>query len=160
MENLRRSTLVRPAVAQDPDTPSIGLPQQYNCQNAARGSLPDGRDGAEAASRAYVESAEFLRNRPPANSLPSSLASPIRSTSWRLTTNRSVADAMTMSRRIRLRPQLRLRSAYQRPTSLPTKPPSASSGSFATASLPSRCRCGARGAWRGRPLNAPPCSRS
>lgn len=60
MESLFRLILVRPAVAQDPDNPSIDLTQESDFQNALRDALPEGRDGVEAVCRNYVESDEFL----------------------------------------------------------------------------------------------------
>ena len=64
MESLFRLMLVRPAVAQDPENPSIDLTQESDYQNAQREVVPGGRDGAEVVSRTYVQSDEFLGATP------------------------------------------------------------------------------------------------
>lgn len=60
MENLFRLMLVRPAVRQDPENPSIDLTQQSDYQDALRATLPAGRDRAKVVSRSYVQSGKFL----------------------------------------------------------------------------------------------------
>lgn len=60
MENLFRLMLMRPAVAQDPQNPSIELAQESDFQNSLREAVPDGRQRAEEVSREYVEGDEFL----------------------------------------------------------------------------------------------------
>lgn len=60
MENLFRLMLVRPAVRQDPENPSIDLSQQSDYQDALRAALVGGRDRAKAVSRSYVSSGRFL----------------------------------------------------------------------------------------------------
>lgn len=62
MENLFRLMLLRPAVAQDPQNPSIDLTQESDFQNALREAVPDGRQRAEEVSREYVENDDFLGN--------------------------------------------------------------------------------------------------
>ncbi|PWW25184.1 hypothetical protein JD79_04382 [Geodermatophilus normandii] len=60
MEDLFRLMLLRPAVTQDPESPSIDLTQDSDYQNALREAVPGGREGAEEVSRAYVQGDEFL----------------------------------------------------------------------------------------------------
>lgn len=62
MENLFRLMLVRPAVTQDPEQPSILLAQDSDYQNAVRAAVDTGRgrDGVEEASAAYAASADFV----------------------------------------------------------------------------------------------------
>ena len=43
MENLFRLMLVRPAVAQDPENPSIDLTQESDYQNSLRDAIPGAR---------------------------------------------------------------------------------------------------------------------
>lgn len=73
MENLFRLMLVRPAVAQDPENPSIDLTQESEYQDALRESLRGGRDRVEALTRLYVASDEFLSD-PADNEFASNLA--------------------------------------------------------------------------------------
>lgn len=76
MENLFRMMLVRPAVAQDPDKPSIDLTQASPFQNQLRRVAADGGEARAAAkpiARAYVASQDFL-GIPAANPLAAQLA--------------------------------------------------------------------------------------
>jgi hypothetical protein len=61
MENLFRLMLVRPAVAQDPESPSISLDQESDYQGALHAAVASGagRSGIEEASSAFVASSEF-----------------------------------------------------------------------------------------------------
>jgi len=61
MENLFRLMLVRPAIAQDPENPSISLAQETDYQKALRAAVASGagRGGIEQASATFVASAEF-----------------------------------------------------------------------------------------------------
>lgn len=61
MENLFRLMLVRPAVAQDPENPSISLVQESDYQAALQAAVTNGagRPGIEEASSAFVASPEF-----------------------------------------------------------------------------------------------------
>jgi hypothetical protein len=63
MENLFRLMLVRPAVAQDPENPSIDLTQDSAYEKEVRKVVAGGGDvrgGLEKASTAYVNGAEFI----------------------------------------------------------------------------------------------------
>lgn len=61
MENLFRLMLVRPAVAPDPDNPSIPLAQESDYQAALQAAVDGGagRDGIEEASSAFAASPDF-----------------------------------------------------------------------------------------------------
>ena len=75
MENLFRLMLVRPAVAQDPENPSIDLTQDSPYQRALRKVVQDGggRKGAETATAAYVGGPDYLGD-PAGNPLADRLA--------------------------------------------------------------------------------------
>ncbi|WP_431912631.1 hypothetical protein [Nonomuraea jabiensis] len=62
MENLFRLMLTRPAVAQDPETPSIPLGQDTPFQDALREAVgaAQRRTAIEAAATAYVAGSEFI----------------------------------------------------------------------------------------------------
>jgi len=63
MENLFRLMLMRPAVAQDPENPSIDLTQESAYQKELRKVVAAGGDvraGIEKASTAYVQTADFI----------------------------------------------------------------------------------------------------
>jgi len=62
MENLFRLMLSRPAVAQDPQNPSVELAQETPYQGALRDAVASGRGraGIEAAGTAYVAGSDFI----------------------------------------------------------------------------------------------------
>lgn len=62
MENLFRLMLVRPAVSQDPEHPSIALEQASDYQDALRAAVATGtgRQGIEEASQRYAASDSFV----------------------------------------------------------------------------------------------------
>jgi len=62
MENLFRLMLLRPAVGQDPEQPSIELDQRSPYQVALRAAVADGggRPAVEAASQQFAESDQFV----------------------------------------------------------------------------------------------------
>jgi len=62
MENLFRLMLVRPAVSQDPEQPSIPLAQDSDYQNAVRAAVDagQGRPGIEDASMVFAASPDFV----------------------------------------------------------------------------------------------------
>ncbi|WP_307485008.1 hypothetical protein [Pseudarthrobacter sulfonivorans] len=64
MENLFRLMLVRPAVSQDPEQPSIPLDQESDYQNALRAAVAsgEGRQAIEAASAQFAASEGFVHN--------------------------------------------------------------------------------------------------
>jgi hypothetical protein len=64
MENLFRLMLVRPAVSQDPEQPSIQLDQESDYQNALRAAVASGagRRAIEAASAELAASGDFVRS--------------------------------------------------------------------------------------------------
>ncbi len=63
MENLFRLMLVRPAVSQDPEQPSIPLAQDSDYQHAVRAAIDagQGRPGIEDASRVFAGSPDFVQ---------------------------------------------------------------------------------------------------
>lgn len=63
MENLFRLMLVRPAVSQDPEQPSIQLEQESGYQDALRAAVDSGagRQAIEAASAQFAASADFVK---------------------------------------------------------------------------------------------------
>lgn len=75
MENLFRLMLVRPAVGQDPESPSIDLTQESTYQTALREVVEQGggREGAEAVTTVYVNGPAYLSD-PADNPLADQLA--------------------------------------------------------------------------------------
>jgi hypothetical protein len=63
MENLFRLMLLRPAVSQDPEQPSIELDQESAYQDALRAAVASGagRPGVETVSAEYAGSADFVQ---------------------------------------------------------------------------------------------------
>ena len=63
MENLFRLMLLRPAVSQDPEQPSIELDQESAYQDALRAAVAagGGRKGVEAGSAEFAASADFVQ---------------------------------------------------------------------------------------------------
>ncbi|MGW5366408.1 hypothetical protein [Actinopolymorpha pittospori] len=63
MENLFRLMLLRPAVSQDPEQPSIELDQESAYQDALRAAVASGagRPGVEAVSAEFAASADFVQ---------------------------------------------------------------------------------------------------
>ena len=64
MENLFRLTLMRPAVSQDPEQPSIQLDQASGYQDALRAAVASGtgRQAIEAASAQFAASDDFVQS--------------------------------------------------------------------------------------------------
>src|SRR5262249_45875884 len=64
MENLFRLTLMRPAVSQDPEQPSIQLDQKSGYQDALRAAVASGagRQAIEAASAQFANSDDFVQS--------------------------------------------------------------------------------------------------
>jgi hypothetical protein len=64
MENLFRLMLLRPAVSQDPEQPSIELDQESAYQDALRAVVAagGGRQGVEAASAEFAASTDFVQD--------------------------------------------------------------------------------------------------
>lgn len=64
MENLFRLTLMRPAVSQDPEQPSIRLDQASGYQDALRAAVASGagRQAIEAASAQFAASDDFVQS--------------------------------------------------------------------------------------------------
>src|SRR5437867_3400285 len=62
MENLFRLLLARPAVAQDPENPSIRLAQDTSFQGSLRSavSATEKRTAIEAAATAFVDGPDFI----------------------------------------------------------------------------------------------------